>query len=103
MKITQKQLRRVIKEELARLAERSTPGADFGFEPHGSERRIKADTVTASTKWKKFGADVNMAANAAQHAKDAVLDEDEEAAARAVEQLQKYAKLAYASLLGTEG
>lgn len=95
MKITQEQLRRIVKEELARLSERG--GAfDFGFEPKGSERKIKAEP---GAKWKKVNNDAGMVSTAAQRLKDAVLDQDEEAAAKWIQNMQKYAKLAYDALL----
>lgn len=94
MKVTQRQLRKLINEEVGRLIERG----EFGFkpEPLGSERKIKAGEHSNLSKAEH---DMNMVGRALEKFKDAVLDQDEDEAARWVQKAQHFSKLAYDSLL----
>jgi hypothetical protein len=97
MKLTQRQLRSIITEELADLEERSLSGP--GFDRPGSERRIP---VEAGDKWKKLSANANMMNTGVERLKEAILDQDEDEAAKWVQQVQKYAKIAYEGMLAVK-
>jgi hypothetical protein len=89
MKLSQKQLRRIIAEVISEDA--------FNLAHHGQPKKI---TGQGGGKWKAVGADARMAANALQRVSDAVMDEDEEAAGKWLQAAERFAKKAYNSLLG---
>lgn len=101
IRLSQQQLRELIKEAAEQLDQRGTFGG-FDFEPSGSERKIRA-AGDADKRWKKFSSDLGMVISAAQKAKEAAMDDDESTADRFAQQVVKFAKLAAQSLLASSG
>ena len=97
IRLDQRALRNIITEELAGLDERDLSGP--GFDRPGSERRIKVD---AGDKWTKLTANANMMNTGVERLKEAILDQDEDEAAKWLQQVQKYTKIAYDSMLAVK-
>lgn len=99
IRTTKGRLRKLINEEAMRLVERGL-AADFGLDDtvnaKGSERKIQAGE---SPVWKKLKANAGMISTGVQRLNDAILDQDEAAAAHWLEEIQKYAKLGYAAVV----
>jgi len=93
IRMTQRELRKLINETVSHLHERGL-ASDFGLDDavnaKGSERKIQAG---GSPVWKKLKASSGMVATGVQKLNDAILDQDEAAAHHWFEEIIKYAKM----------
>lgn len=90
MKITKKQLRSIINEVMSEDA--------FNLAAHGQQKKIAPED---NKKWSAVKADARMAADALQRLSDAIMDQDEEAAAKWLQKAVGFGNKAYKSLLGS--